>query len=114
MESNKRISELLVETGAYTDLDKPVILTSGELGIYYVNTEKLCQDSGKFKEHGDNSQAMIQHALEMIEEGPLGNPCAVNHLVDRGRREAVLVHQRLGRIDDFSASFGTRFRHGFF
>lgn len=73
MESHQRIAELLTETGAYKDLDLPVILTSGELGIYYVNTEKLVQDSGKFKEFGDNSQAMIQHAVRMTEAHPTFN-----------------------------------------
>lgn len=70
MESNKRISELLVETGAYTDLDEPVILASGELGIYYVNTEKLCQDGGEFKKYGNDSIAMIRHAVRMMKEHP--------------------------------------------
>jgi len=70
MESNKRISEIVVETGAYTDLDEPVILASGALGIYYVNAEKLCQDGGKFKEYGDDSASMIQHAVKMMEEHP--------------------------------------------
>jgi len=66
MESHKRISELLLETGAYKDLDKPVILTSGELGIYYVNTEKLAQDNGEFEKYGDSSQNMIKHAVNMM------------------------------------------------
>jgi len=70
MQSHPRISELLVETKAYTDLEQPVILTSGELGIYYINTEKLVQDGGKFDEFGDNSQAMIKHAIEMTKQHP--------------------------------------------
>ncbi|MFC1728585.1 hypothetical protein ACFLZ7_03930 [Nanoarchaeota archaeon] len=70
MKSHERVSELLLETGAYTDLDEPVILTSGELGIYYINTEKLCQDGGQFKQYGDDSQAMIAHAVKMAEEHP--------------------------------------------
>lgn len=65
MSNNQRITELLVETGAYTDLDEPVILTSGELGIYYINTEKLLQDDGEFKRFGDSSVEMIQHAVTM-------------------------------------------------
>ncbi len=68
MKSNERISELLVKTGAYKDLDQPVILTSGELGIYYINTEKLCQDDGEFKKYGNNSKAMIQHAIKMTQK----------------------------------------------
>ena len=70
MKNNERISELLVETGAFTDLEKPVILASGDLGIYFINTEKLCQDGGKFKEYGNNSQAMVKHSLNMMEEHP--------------------------------------------
>ncbi len=54
MESHPRISELLVETGAYSDLSDPVILTSGQLGIYYINTEKLVQDDGEWKEFGES------------------------------------------------------------
>ncbi len=70
MPSHPRISELLVETGAYRDLDKPVILTSGLLGVYYINSEKLVQDGGKFAEYGNDSQAMIEHACRMAEEHP--------------------------------------------
>jgi len=70
MENNKRISELLVETKAYTDLDQPVILTSGALGIYYINTEKLCQDGGEFEKYGEKSGEMIQHAVRMMKEHP--------------------------------------------
>lgn len=70
MESHPRISELLVETGAYQDLDKPVILTSGELGIYYIKTEKLVQDGGQFKEYGDDSRRMIMHAMRMMQKHP--------------------------------------------
>ena len=65
MTNDPRITELLVQTGAYTDLDQPVILTSGELGIYYINTEKLLQDDGEFKKYGDNSVGMIIHAITM-------------------------------------------------
>ena len=68
LKSNEKISKLLVETGAYSDLKEPVILTSGELGIYYINTEKLCQDGGEFKKYGDNSNDMINHAVKMIKE----------------------------------------------
>jgi len=70
MVSNPRISQLLVETQAYRDLPQPVILTSGELGIYYINTEKLVQDGGEWEKVGDNSQAMISHAIRMMCEHP--------------------------------------------
>lgn len=65
MHSNERIAQLLIETGAYSDLSQPVILTSGQLGIFYINTEKLCQDGGEFKKHGDSSTAMCDHAVRM-------------------------------------------------
>lgn len=70
MESHPRISELLIKTGAYKDLDEPVILTSGELGIYYINTEKLAQDNGEFEKYGDDSRGMIKHALDMMDKHP--------------------------------------------
>ncbi|MDP2926016.1 MAG: hypothetical protein Q8N99_06600 [Nanoarchaeota archaeon] len=70
MQSHPRISQLLVETVAYRDLDKPVILTSGELGIYYINTEKLVQDNGEFEKFGDDSGTMIKHAIKMMREHP--------------------------------------------
>jgi hypothetical protein len=70
---SERISELLVETGAYKDLENPVILTSGALGIYYINTEKLVQDDGEFEKYGDNDLLMINHAIKMTKEHPTFN-----------------------------------------
>lgn len=71
MKSDQRVSELLVKTGAYTDLDEPVILASGEvLGIYYINSEKLLQDGGTWKEFGNDSNAMIQHAINITNKNP--------------------------------------------
>ncbi len=70
IEGSERIAELLVETGAYLDLQEPVILTSGELGIYYINTEKLLQDEGIWKEFSNDSYRMVQHAINMTEENP--------------------------------------------
>lgn len=67
----ERLAEILVETGAYRDLEKPVILASGELGIYYINTEKMLQDDGEWKRHGDDSKAMVVHALDVAEYNPL-------------------------------------------
>jgi hypothetical protein len=85
MENNKRISEILVETGAYTDLERPVMLTSGELGIYYINTEKLAQDGGKFNEFGDDSAAMIGHAVRMMQINPTFNE-SIEILTDKVAR----------------------------
>jgi orotate phosphoribosyltransferase len=70
MVNDKRVCELLVETGAFKDLEQPVILTSGELGIYYINAEKLCMDGGKFNDFGDDSEAMSKHAFNMMKEHP--------------------------------------------
>lgn len=66
MRSDPKISELLVRTGAYTDLEQPVILTSGQLGIFYINTEKLLQDGGEWKQFGDDSKAMVDHAVSTM------------------------------------------------
>lgn len=70
MESHPRISELLVASKGFNSLKEPVIFTGGELGAYYVNTEKLCLDGGKFEEYGDDSKAMIEHAVRMMDEHP--------------------------------------------
>ena len=68
MENHPEVSELLVETGAYRDLEVPVILASGAIGIYYVNTEKLLGDDGLWKQFGDDSKAMVEHATDMMYE----------------------------------------------
>lgn len=62
-EDREFISQTLFDVGGYIDLKEPVILTSGELGIYYVNTEKLLGDEGAFARYGNNAEAMIHHAL---------------------------------------------------
>lgn len=71
MLSHPTISKALVETGAYRDLDRPVILTSGQLGIFYINAEKLCPDGGEFEKYGDDPQGMMQHTLKMVDEHPV-------------------------------------------
>jgi len=53
MAKEPKITDYLFETNAFQHLEKPVILTSGEIGIYYCNTEKLCQDGGEFEKYGD-------------------------------------------------------------
>jgi len=70
MASDKRLSEIFLECEGYKDLVKPVLLTSGELGIYYVNTEKLVQDGGEFEKYGDGAELMGRHACEMMEDHP--------------------------------------------
>lgn len=63
-----KIAEALIATGAYSDLDQPAILTSGELGIYYVNTEKLLGDKGEWEKYGDDAGAMLRHAAKQMRE----------------------------------------------
>jgi hypothetical protein len=97
---SERISELLVETGAYKDLENPVILTSGALGIYYINTEKLVQDGGEFEKYGDNSIDMINHAMRMTEKHPtfkevieiIANKASI--FLPRNKRVAISGGQR--------------------
>src|SRR3990167_6906045 len=70
MQSHSRVAELLVQTGAFRDLENPVVLASGELGIYYVYTENLLQDGGRFNDFGDNAREMIEHAMKMAGQNP--------------------------------------------
>lgn len=62
------MEQLIVETGAFIDLENPVILASGELSIYYINTEKLCPDGGKWEQFGDDHFGMIYHSTIMARE----------------------------------------------
>ncbi|NQU78152.1 hypothetical protein HQ545_00110 [Candidatus Woesearchaeota archaeon] len=68
MHNDEIIEQVLIEQGGFSDKKKPVILTSGKIGIYYVNTEKIVQDGGKFNRYGDDSVAMIKHARHMAEQ----------------------------------------------
>jgi len=61
------LSKYILSTGAYKDLDQPVLLTSGEIGIYYVNTEKLVQDDGVWTKFADDPEKMIDHAVKLME-----------------------------------------------
>ena len=65
--TNERVAELLVRSGAYRDLDQPVVLASGQLGIYFINTEKLLGDKGKWKEFGNDPLKMYNHLLTVME-----------------------------------------------
>ena len=71
MESSLRIAKFLVETGAFKSLQNPGLLTSGQLAVYYINAEKLCQDNGEWESFGDDSRGMIDHALAMMDEQPI-------------------------------------------
>ncbi len=68
--AKQRLAELLVEAEGFKDLEHPVILTSGELGIYYCNTEKLLFDNGAWEQHGDNSLDMIRYCIRHMNEEP--------------------------------------------
>ena len=60
-----KISQLFVQAGGFRDLEVPEIITSGELVIYYCNTEKLLFDNGKWEDYGNNSLEMINHACNI-------------------------------------------------
>lgn len=62
------VPKLLVKTQAFRDLDNPVILTSGALGVYYINTEKLYPNGNKWEGFGDDSRAMIADAVSAMNE----------------------------------------------
>ena len=63
------IRNRLFETKAFNFLPTPVILASGQLGIYYINTEKLLDDGDRWKEfwtdEAKDAQGMIAHAAEL-------------------------------------------------
>lgn len=60
----------LVRVGAFRSLDTPTLLTSGRVGVYYINTEKLLEDGGRFNEFGDDSARMMQHAIGVYTSNP--------------------------------------------
>lgn len=82
MKSNPRVSKILVESGAYRDLGEPVILAGGDLGIYFVNTEKILQDDDEWKKFGGCPQGMIQHAIRVMQENGDFRE-VINALVDK-------------------------------
>ena len=63
-----KLIKLIFDTGAFQVLEEPTILTSGEIGIYYVNTEKLCPNSKELlAEFGDLPAEMIKGAVQCYE-----------------------------------------------
>lgn len=64
----KVVAEAFIKAKAFSDLAEPTIYTSGEIGIYYINTEKLLGDNGKWEEFGDDSLLMINHCYKMYQE----------------------------------------------
>lgn len=103
MDSEGVIAKHLVETGAYSDLAKPVILTSGQLGIYYINTEELLQDNGGWKKYGDDSRAMVAHTIAMAEEHP-----TFGEVVDIVSDEARRILESSGSDKEIAISGGQR------
>lgn len=71
MRSHPAITPLLVKSGAYRDLEHPVILARGDLGIYFVQAEKLCRDDPSFIEkYAADPVGMIAHAAGLMEQHP--------------------------------------------
>jgi orotate phosphoribosyltransferase len=66
----------LVSSGAYRDLEEPVIVTSGEsLTPFYVNAEKLCGDPGMdalLAAAAERDDLVIEHACALAERGEFG------------------------------------------
>ncbi|MCX6709132.1 MAG: orotidine 5'-phosphate decarboxylase [Candidatus Woesearchaeota archaeon] len=69
MAGNQFIAEQLVKTTGFQDVD-PTLLASGELGIYYCNSEKVVGDGGSFKDYGENAGGMWHHAVSMMDKNP--------------------------------------------
>ena len=69
-DDKKLVAKTLVDVQAYRDLDVPTIYTSGEIGIYYINTEKLAQDEGRWEDFAEDSKGMIEHCIAMMDKKP--------------------------------------------
>ena len=54
----------------------------------------------------DDGAAELGLALEVVEEGALGDPGPFDHLVDRSRAEAVVEDQGLGGVEQIFAGRG--------
>ena len=67
---NERIGKHLAESGSFSDKVPPVIGASGQLLVFYLNTEKLSLDGGEFKKYGADSSAMALHAQNMAIQHP--------------------------------------------
>ncbi len=93
----KRMGWILVETGAYRDLPDPVILTSGELGVYYINTEKILQDGGAWeREVGTTQEAYDYFVSQLRTEGRELFAEAVDILTRNVRRNIPRAHPGFG------------------
>lgn len=64
----KKIAEAIVQVEAFKDLSQPVIYTSGEIGLYYINTEKLLEDQGAWEQYGDDPDLMYEHCCSQAKK----------------------------------------------
>lgn len=61
----------ILKSQAFRDLTQPVIFAGGDLGIYYVNGEKVCMDDTSFlHEHANDPQGMAQHCISLMDKHP--------------------------------------------
>jgi len=67
---NERIGKHLADSGSFSDKVPPVLGASGQILVFYLNTEKLSRDDGKFKKYGADSSAMALHAQNMAIQYP--------------------------------------------
>lgn len=97
-------AQTLVASGAYRDLDEPVIVTSGEsLTPFYVNAEKLCGDPDMdafLAAHGDSDVEIVERACALASSnGPFAELVAqtadlVSGLLGAARSPLVSGGQR--------------------
>ncbi|MBW2963507.1 hypothetical protein KY306_01905 [Candidatus Woesearchaeota archaeon] len=60
------VKELMVKYGCFQDLEAPKLSVFGEPLIYFVGVENFLDDKGKFREFGNNDQAIIGHAVQIM------------------------------------------------
>jgi len=90
----RKIYDILINTNAFRDLEKPTILTSGELGIYYINTEKILRDNGEWEKYGNDSYEMISHAIKIMRKNREFKE-VVNTLCEKVLE--ILEHKKYGK-----------------
>jgi len=63
MRSDPRSAQIVSDSGAYSDKE-PLLLAAGIIGVYYSNTELTLRDGSAYKQHADDSLAMLDYALD--------------------------------------------------
>jgi len=63
MRSDPRIAQIVSDSRAYSDKE-PLLLAAGIIGVYYSNTELTLEDGSAYKQHADDSLAMLNYATE--------------------------------------------------